>query len=352
MSPRGSFSCVALAAIGLTGATQAARADELPCAERFVVAPAVQTPDDARAFVNCAHEYAMEMGEAEAYRAFHNDERWKSGSTYVFVIEAIPSSYESRFFVHPIRKDLEGRPFGLLTDQFGGDYLANGVQIVQNYGSGFWYYSFADPATMIPAHKVAFIRAIDWNGNKAVIGSGVYPRDLPASCAADTVNAAALASASSNQSLKEFVRCAALIVEEKGYFGAGAFKDDPRWTNGSAYVFGLDAAGGQWLSGRRVAVNGVPLHEWGELAAQFGGRDVMGVVDAFGEAYLYYRTMNPATGRIERKVAFVKRVFAQGVPVFVGSGYYLDSGAGQAVDPGVPGIDIGGSRQAGPQVRH
>ena len=340
MSLQGFYSCIVLVAIGLVGATQAARAEEVPCADRFVAASAVQTPDDARAFVNCAHEYVTEMGEDEAYRAFHNDERWKSGSIYVFVIEAIPSSYESRFFVHPIRKDLEGSPFGLLTDQFGGDYLAHGVEIVQNYGSGFWYYSFADPETMIPAHKIAFIRAIDWNGTKAVIGSGVYPTDLPASCDPAAVNAAGFAAAPSNQSLKEFVRCAAFMVEEKGYFGAGAFKDDPRWRSGPAYVFGLDAMGGQWLSGRRIAVNGVPLHEWGDQADQFGGRDVMGVVDAFGEAYLYYRTMNPATGRVERKVAFVKRAFSQGVPVFIGSGYYLDSGAGVPVDPGVPGIDM------------
>lgn len=345
MSPRGFITFVTLAVTGLVVATQAARAEEVACAERSIAAAAVQTPDDVRAFVNCAHEYVTEMGEDEAYRAFHNDERWKSGSNYVFVIEAIPSSYESRFFLHPIRKDLEGRPFGLLTDQFGGDYLAHGVEIVQNYGSGFWYYSFADPETMVPAHKIAYIRAIDWNGTKAVIGSGVYPRDLPASCEPDTVNAAALASAPSNQALKEFVRCAAFIVEGKGYFGAGALKDDPRWRNGPAYVFGLDAMGGQWLSGRGIAVNGVSLHEWGEQADQFGGRDVMGVVDAFGEAYLYYRTMNPATGRVERKVAFVKRVLSQGVPVFVGSGYYLDSGSGNPVDPGVPGIEIGGSGQ-------
>ena len=34
----------------------------------------------------------------------------------------------------------------------------------------------------------------------------------------------------------------------------------------------------------------------------------------------------PKTERIERKVAFVKRVVAYGLPILVGSGYYLDEG--------------------------
>ena len=50
----------------------------------------------------------------------------------------------------------------------------------------------------------------------------------------------------------------------------------------------------------------------------------MSVGDAFGETFLYYSTRNPATGRPQRKVAFVKRVVAYGLPILVGSGYYLD----------------------------
>ena len=60
------------------------------------------------------------------------------------------------------------------------------------------------------------------------------------------------------------------------------------------------------------------------LDGPFGGRDVVSVGDAFGEAFLYYSTHNPATGRLQRKVAFVKRVVAYGLPILVGSGYYLD----------------------------
>ena len=62
------------------------------------------------------------------------------------------------------------------------------------------------------------------------------------------------------------------------------------------------------------------------LGGPFGGRNVVSVGDAFGESFLYYSARNPATGMLQRKVAFVKRVVAYGRPILVGSGYYLDEG--------------------------
>ena len=50
------------------------------------------------------------------------------------------------------------------------------------------------------------------------------------------------------------------------------------------------------------------------------------VSDAFGETFLYYSTRNPASGMLQRKVTFVKRVVAYGLPILVGAGYYLDEG--------------------------
>ena len=63
-------------------------------------------------------------------------------------------------------------------------------------------------------------------------------------------------------------------------------------------------------------------------AGPFGGRDVVSVAKAFGETFLYYDAFNPASGRIQRKVAFVRRAMAQGKPVLIGSGYYLPDAAG------------------------
>ena len=53
----------------------------------------------------------------------------------------------------------------------------------------------------------------------------------------------------------------------------------------------------------------------------FGGRNVIGVGDAFGEAFLYYASPNPIDGTAGTKVGFVKRVVVYGLPMLVGSGF-------------------------------
>ena len=92
----------------------------------------------------------------------------------------------------------------------------------------------------------------------------------------------------------------------------------------SIYVFGLDTYGYTLFSG-------YPYSQWyGVIAPElndhldgpFGGRDVVSVADAFGETFLYYSTRNPASGMLQRKVTFVKRVVVYGLPILVGSGYY------------------------------
>ena len=116
-------------------------------------------------------------------------------------------------------------------------------------------------------------------------------------------------------------------LESQGYFATRALSSDPRWRSRSIYLFGLDTYGYPLFSGDPYS-----SQWWGSLAPElndyldgpFGGRDVVSVGDAFGETFLYYSTRNPATGMLQRKVTFVKRVVAYGLPILVGSGYYLD----------------------------
>ena len=61
------------------------QADPVSCDEKTVVASAVRTAEDVQAFVQCAYEFVQDVGFAEAYRAFHEDARWRSGPIYVFV---------------------------------------------------------------------------------------------------------------------------------------------------------------------------------------------------------------------------------------------------------------------------
>ena len=299
------------------------------CADRSIAASAVQTLEDIQPFVECAAEYLAEHGTEEARRAFNEDERWKHGPTYVFVDGIAESGTESQTFVYPPDPSREGQLWGEAIDDFGTDLFYEAYRMMSVVDSGWLYYSFPNPATGRKAPKASYVIEIDWDGSRAVIGAGLYARDWPGTCYSDEVSAAALAADPSPGTLREFVRCAAMMVESEGYFAKEELERNSRWVDGANYVFVLDTMGNQIISGNRARVNGKAPHEWGSRGAredQFGGRDMADVGDTFGETYVYYRSYNPGAGAYQPKVGFLKRVDAQGVPLLVGAGYYVESG--------------------------
>jgi signal transduction histidine kinase len=299
------------------------------CADRGIAASAVQTLEDIQPFVECAAEYLAEHGAEEARRAFNEDERWQHGPTYVFVDGIAESGTESQTFVFPPDPSREGQLWGEAIDDFGTDLFYEAYRMMSLVDSGWLYYSFPNPATGRDVPKASYVIEVDWEGSRAVIGAGLYARDWPGTCYPDEVSAAVLDADPSPQTLREFVRCAAMMVASEGYFAKEELERNARWTDGSNYVFVLDTMGNQVMTGSQARIDGKAPHEWGSHGAredQFGGRDLAAAADTFGEAHVYYRTYNPETGAYEPKVGFLKRVDAQGVGVLVGGGYYVEPG--------------------------
>ena len=280
--------------------------------------------------MQCAYEFVQEVGFAEARRAFNEDERWKSGPIYVSVTELTSMRLEARSFVFPPDPSRQGQAWGPLIDAFG-DFYEEFYRVMSIADEGWIYYAFTNPATGRNEPKASYEKRIDWDGTPAAIGSGIYRRDLPGTCEAEEVNASLLESDPSNGRLQEFVRCAAMELEANGYFAIGALSSHPRWRNQSIYLFGLDANGAALFSGNpysRSWWDGLSPELTDHVDGPFGGRDVVSVGDSFGETFLYYSTRNPFSGMTQGKEAFVKRVVVSGLPILIGSGYYLDGEEG------------------------
>ena len=225
-------------------------ADEpLSCADKSIVASAVRTLEDVQAFVQCAYEYVQEEGFEEARRAFNEDERWKSGEIYISVDEVTPVTESARSFVFPPDPSREGKPWGLQIDVFGVNWYKEQHRIISNFGEGWMYYSFTNPETGRDEPKVAYLKSIDWDGTLATVASGIYQRDIPGTCWSEEVNAMLLDDDPSNERLKEFVRCAAMELEMKGYFAINTLTTEPRWKHGSIYLFAIDTYGYTLFSG-------------------------------------------------------------------------------------------------------
>ena len=310
----------AFLSIAVLGAMLAIPASAQPCADRYFTAAAVETPEGLEAFVHCAHEYVLEHGTAKARRAFHKDARWRHGPTYVFVSQLLPDGNDAVAFVNPPNPSREGQPFGPLLDRFGGDYFAERHRVLSSYGSGWVYYEITNPATGLTEPKASYQIAVDWDGVPAAIGAGIYRRDIPGTCDPSSVNATALALSPTNRVLKEFVRCAAMQVESLGQFAGPVFESHPRWNMGPFFVYLIEA------ETEEVKFSGNPLffaisRRVGD--ALFGGRDALGIAEAMGEAFWYSLFTDPGSGQVVRQNSFVKRVLVDGVPMVVGSGYYL-----------------------------
>lgn len=298
-----------------------------PCQEAKISASQVTTERDVKLFVECAAAFLEEVGPDEARRAFNEDVRWKDGATYVFVVEVAPSGVTARRFVFPPNPSQEGKQRGSPLIDFGTDLYAEIHRAMDVVNKGWFYYSNPNPQTGNREFKSSYVIETDWNGNRAVIGAGLYARDLPATCHASDVSASIVSASMDDQHLREFVRCAAMMVESRGYFARQELETDPRWSSGGTNVFVLDMMGNQVMSSNRVRINGFASHEWGMEAGavQFGGRDLADAGGMFGEAFVYYRSYHPETWAYRPKVGFMKRVVAQGVPLLVGAGYFPDT---------------------------
>ena len=236
---------------------------------------------------------------------------------------------DSKTFVYPPNPSREGQVWGETIDDFGNDLFYEVYRMMTAVDSGWIYYSFPNPATGKKSAKASYVIEIDWDGEPAVIGAGIYSRDWPGTCYADEVSAAVLGADPSEETLREFVRCAAMVVESEGYFAMEALEGDPRWSDGVHYVYVLDMMGNQVMTGHRVRVNGKALHEWGRGGAhanQFGGRDMVDVGGTFGESYVYYRSYNPQTGAYQGKVGFLKRGGGAGGAAAGGGGLLCRAG--------------------------
>ena len=294
------------------------------CADHSISAGAVRTYEDVEAFVKCAYEFVQEVGIEAAHRAFHEDERWRKGANYIFVSEDTPVSEQTRSLVFPPDPSREGQTITrLLDDAFGNNYYRDRHRILSLVGEGWIHYAFTNPATGMDEPKASYVKSIDWDGIPAAIGSGIYRRDLPGTCRRGEVNATVLGMDPSNERLQEFVRCAAMEMEAMGYVASFGLSADPRWRHGSIYVFGVDGNGNTLFSGDPYRWGNWTLGGQGSELTSLADRDDLSVAQAFGETFLYYMSRNPPTGMEQRKVVFVKRVVTYGLPILIGSGYYL-----------------------------
>lgn len=265
----------------------------------------------------CAAEYEPENGTDGARRASNEDERWGYGPRHVFVQLSAPSVDDATTLVLPPEQWREGTARGPLIDNFGADCYAEAHRVASFAGKGRTCYEFTSFQSGFDQPEQTYSDEIDWDGQTAIIGAGMYRRDLPGSCDPSEVSTATLGADGTDERLAEFVQWAAMEVQENGCFATPVPASDPRRRNDSIAVFLANPMPG--------AVMVVPLGD--ELTGSginilSGGRNMTGVGSACGESNTHYHLPNPTKGVPGREVGFATRVLVDGMPMLVVSGYF------------------------------
>jgi len=263
------------------------------------------SPDsELTVFVTDAYVYYQRVGKAAAIREFSDrNGSFTRGDRYIWALD-----FNGTNLAHPYHPEFTGQNQSDLTD-VSGVRLIEAMQYAARNGSGFVTYQFENPVTGITGPKLAYVKRVD---DTWYLASGIYGLNMSIPQQSPEVV---------RQALETKVNDAVEFARKNGRESAlAAFNNttSPFATNGT-YVFAFDMNGTTLAmpfqktslgkNERNLTdINGIAIGERKIQLAQQGG------------GYFYYVYTNPASGKSEFKVSYVKPVDSQWV---VGAGMYL-----------------------------
>lgn len=282
---------------------------QTPCDATGEPLGAIQTRDQLKRLVRCAVGYLAAAGWTHAAEEFQRSGIWLDGSTYLFAGDISGTS------IHFIAGSgiVPGTDLADLRDSNGRRYMQDVARVAREYGSGYAYYRRSDSGTEEP--HLSYVTTLDVDGEQLFFGAGTYPLDVPGACPADRVRAALVAT---ERDVEQFVNCAAEHLRRHGLAALTAFETESRWISGPTYLFLVDL---ETLV--TVANAGNP-----ELRGTYRGdadhvRETQRILKDYGEGYVYHTRRNPASGAVEPKASFVRRVALDGRDYILGAGLYV-----------------------------
>lgn len=283
------------------------------CPADRVRAALVYSEQDVERFVTCAAHRLQQQG-LTALAEFNSDPRWVAGPTYLFMGDT-----ESLHIVaHGGNADFIGQELGDLVDVDGVLMMQEFRRILRHHDEGHVYYTFANPATGAEERKASYVRRVPLDGRDYFLGAGLYLpaetcRDLPLARDIDT-----------REELQQYVRCARLLVDERGEQAFELFLHHPQWIGGSTYIFvssGVDCRNLVYPLDYRA--DDTLRCDIEDAAGNLLNQDIrdMAASEA-GEGWVDYVWLNPANETVEPKHSYIIGTTLNDEPVSIGAGLY------------------------------
>ena len=284
----------------------------------------IQSREQIRAFVYCAIQTIEEQGWEAAKQAFLSDPAWLSNGMFLFAgTEDLKVD-----FVAGSETLLPGYDVADLQDGHG-HYLARDMyRIASNWGEGFVYYDIQDRQSGLTLPKTSFVKRLDMDGTPFLLGAGFHDPSDPANCHPELVRAEYVYSALDTEN---FVDCAARLVVDKGLLALFELMvPGGRWNHGPTYVFIHELDTLTMVAHRDPELVGTDRTERIDPDGVLITQEIRRVIQRYGDGYVYYTNINPATGELHRKASYVKAVELGGRRYSIGSGLYQHSAACKA----------------------
>lgn len=116
----------------------------------------------------------VELMNKEGRNAFNKfkgaDSEFIYAGTYIW----IHSPTTGEMLMHPMKTKLEGKNVNPLRDADGKLLFVEFNRVATEQGSGWVNYMWPKPGEKKPSMKVSFVKLAEHNGEKFVVGSGVY----------------------------------------------------------------------------------------------------------------------------------------------------------------------------------
>jgi len=270
-----------------------------------------QQTKDLVSFVHEAAELFSEKG-GEAFRAFREKGgKWFNEKRYLFIYDVKGVSV-----FHPVDPELEGKDLINLRDLDGKPVIRYLIETVsgEDRPYGWIHYLWCEPGEIFPRWKSSYILKVAGpSGKEYIIGSGIY--DMRPE----------------RQFVVEAVDSAAELIKEQGKRAFSRIgKKSSRFVFKNTYIFVLS------MDGRAVVDPAFPSRE--DAEDMKAGRELVDFRDAVGKyvvremieklkdadsAWVLYMWPKIGERTPSKKVAYVRKVKADGEEYIVGSDIFL-----------------------------
>jgi signal transduction histidine kinase len=127
------------------------------------------TPEMIMAKVNKAAGLLKKEGSAAFPKFMGKGSDYLFAGTYIWI-----NDLNGVILMHPIKNKLVGRNLTGIKDKTGKRFIAMGVQVAQEQGSGWIGYLWPKPGEKQASPKVSFVKKVNTPDGIMVLGCGVY----------------------------------------------------------------------------------------------------------------------------------------------------------------------------------